>query len=144
MSLKRDGLFRFTGISSDPDREHIQAQNILIFHILGAFINHADARTPQTVFGIVNFLQLGGIEGDAVVLDAQDDIVVIQHHADIHGMGFLVRLEAVLHHVDRHFLQEQGGLISAGDGNAFPLAELHDLIGDLDHIVAYAGSRHRR
>ena len=59
------------------DGQDVHAEDVLVLEVLGHAKDQADARVLEPVLGICLRQPLGRVEGDAVVLDPQDDRVVL-------------------------------------------------------------------
>ena len=64
---------------SDPYRQHIQAQQVLVLDIRSDAVDHADADIADAVLRRSDARVVGGVEGGAVVTQPQDDSVILVH-----------------------------------------------------------------
>ena len=120
--------------ASNAYGQHIQAQQILIAHIRGDPVNHADADVPAHIVRLHGACALSRVESDAVVADAQDQVVALVYHAYVDVVRFPVHLEAVKDDVACHLLHAQAGEICPAPVDAALQAEIADLTGDCHHL----------
>lgn len=76
-----------------------------------------------------------GSKGDAIVLDAQDEVVVFMHDANIDAVLLVICCESVVHHIACHLLEAEPREERAAGIDTPALAEGPHLLGDGDAFV---------
>ena len=107
-----------------PDGQRIHTQNVLVLNVLGQRKHHADADVFGNILRIHDLSALRGIEGNAVILDPQDQALIFVGDPKISRMALVILPETVGNDVSGHFLHHQGGEITSAIIDTFFLAEV--------------------
>ena len=116
---------------SDLHHQNIQAEDVLISEFFRDPVREPD----PDVFDPIGLHLFRGVESNAVVPQAQDDVVSLVRYADIQRVVPVILRKTVQDNISGHFLKAQPGKISApGIHSAFcaedERASTHGLAAD--------------